>query len=100
MKLRSEGIVVLSKGAIEDYYPAAVSKNSPKPQRALEACAAVKSTEDLLKLSEKLVAAEETELEELFKLVSAVRVTSSGPTVSTSQETKSRTAIVNSSILR
>ncbi|MDC7694238.1 AAA family ATPase [Asticcacaulis sp. DXS10W] len=36
--LRASGICVLSKGAIEDYYPPQTPTSGAKPERALEAC--------------------------------------------------------------
>lgn len=64
--LRREGIVVLSKGAIEDYYPANAPQVGHKPQRALEAAKSVTTRDAALLLSEPLGENRRTELEEIF----------------------------------
>lgn len=64
--LRSHGICVLSKGAIEDYYPAAVSASGAKPSRALSACASVTTAEEVRALSAPLGDGREPELYEIF----------------------------------
>lgn len=52
--LRKQGICVLSKGAIEDYYPSGVPDSGPKPTRALSAAARVKDKTDAEGLSSPL----------------------------------------------
>lgn len=64
--LRQEGICVLARGAIEDYYPATVSQNGNKPDRALAACAAVTSKEQAIALAKPLADGRLSELEEVF----------------------------------
>jgi len=64
--LRSEGICVLSKGAIEDYYPVGTSTSGPKPERALAAAAAVNNTAVAVALSSPLAMGRTTELQEIF----------------------------------
>lgn len=68
-----EGVCVLSRGAIEDYYPANVEQSGPKPQRALTAAAFVTNREEALRLSPALVNGRPTELEELFTELFSVR---------------------------
>lgn len=65
--LRGQGVCVLSRGAIEDYYPAAAPGSGPKPDRALAACAAVLTREEAAALSKPLAADRPTELEEVFE---------------------------------
>ncbi len=65
-QLRSEGICVLSLGAIEDYYPETVEASGSKPQRALDAATAVQTREQALALSRALDVGRRTELEEVF----------------------------------
>ena len=54
--LRKAGICVLSKGAIEDYYPAGTPDSGPKPERALAAARLVQSRETALSVSKPLAA--------------------------------------------
>lgn len=63
--MRANGICVLSKGAIEDYYPADIPGVS-KPDRALEACNLVTTTQIAQGLSAALAADREPELCEIF----------------------------------
>lgn len=65
--LRGQGVCVLSRGAIEDYYPAVAPGSGPKPDRALAACAAVLTREEATALSKPLAAGRPTELEEVFE---------------------------------
>ena len=64
--LRAEGICVLSRGAIEDYYPDGVGGAGPKPQRALEACKLVVDQQVAQGLSSRLADGRLSELEEVF----------------------------------
>jgi len=64
--LRQQGICVLWKGSVENYYPEAAPRNGPKPDRALLATRSVGSQEDARALSEPLHAGRATELEEVF----------------------------------
>lgn len=64
--LRLEGICVLSKGAIEDYYPVGTSTSGPKPERALAAAAAVNNTAVAVALSSPLAVGRTSELQEIF----------------------------------
>jgi len=64
--LRLEGICVLSKGAIEDYYPVGTSTSGPKPERALAAAAAVNNIAVAVALSSPLAMGRTTELQEIF----------------------------------
>lgn len=63
--LRAAGICVLTRGAIEDYYPAG-AENGQKPQRALLAIELVKSRDDLAKISLPLAEERSCELSEIF----------------------------------
>ena len=54
--LRRAGICVLSKGAIEDYYPEGTPDSGPKPERALAAARLVQSRETALSVSKPLTA--------------------------------------------
>lgn len=65
--LRAQGICVLSRGAIEDYYPAEAPGSGPKPDRALAACAAVQAREQATVLSKPLSEGRPSELEEVFE---------------------------------
>jgi len=64
--LRQEGICVLARGAIEDYYPDEAPTSGPKPDRALEACSLVTSRDAALNLSSQLGGQRPAELEEVF----------------------------------
>lgn len=63
--LRAQGVCVLSKGAIEDYYPDEAPRNGPKPERALAAIQLVTTTEVARALSAPLVEGREPELAEI-----------------------------------
>lgn len=63
--LRGQGICVLSKGSIEDYYPGGVG-GGPKPDRALRATLGVRDQRQAAALSEPLGPGRATELEEVF----------------------------------
>ena len=65
--LRATGICVLSKGAIEDYYPPEASSSGPKPERALGAAGLIDSKDGALALSQPLVAGRLPELVEVFE---------------------------------
>lgn len=64
--LRGQGICVLARGAIEDYYPADVPQSDSKPDRALAACSAVTTREMAVALAKPLAAGRLSELEEVF----------------------------------
>jgi len=69
--LREEGIVILSRGAIEAYYPENV-EGEDKPTRAISACRAVYDRENAILLSDKVLANggnEKTELELIFSCI-------------------------------
>ncbi|TYR33524.1 AAA family ATPase [Mesorhizobium microcysteis] len=63
--MRASGISVLSKGAIEDYYPADTPGTS-KPDRALSACSLVAGAQIARGLSASLAPDREPELCEIF----------------------------------
>lgn len=65
--MRLEGVCVLSKGAIEEYYPAEVEAFGAKPQRALKAANAINTREQALLLSQSSVVDGPTELEMIFE---------------------------------
>ncbi|MBK9395332.1 MAG: ATP-dependent endonuclease [Uliginosibacterium sp.] len=69
--LREQGVCVLARGAIEDYYPASVSQNGNKPDRALAACSAVTTKEQAVALSSPLADGRPTELEDVFSSIFA-----------------------------
>ena len=64
--LRAEGICVLSKGAIEDYYPVGVTTSGAKPERALAATEKIKDMETAIALSSALGPERSTEFHEIF----------------------------------
>lgn len=64
--LREQGICVLARGAIEDYYPTIVPQNGNKPDRALAACSAVTTKEQAVALAQPLADGRLSELEEVF----------------------------------
>ena len=76
--LREQGIYVLAQGAIEDYYPASVSENGNKPDRALAACSAVTTKEQAVALSSPLVDGRPTELHEVFSSIFAQQPAAQG----------------------
>ncbi|MCJ2035371.1 ATP-dependent nuclease [Methylobacterium sp. J-068] len=63
--LRAAGICVLSRGAIEDYYPDG-AEHGQKPQRALLAVDLIKTKEDLSPISRPLEEGRACELTEIF----------------------------------
>lgn len=65
--LRANGIHVLSKGAIEDYYPEAAPTSGPKPERALAACRLVIDEASATALSASLADGRLCELAEIFE---------------------------------
>jgi len=69
--LREQGICVLARGAIEDYYPENIAQGGSKPDRALAACSAVTTREQAVALAGPLVAGRLTELEEVFSCLFA-----------------------------
>lgn len=76
--LREQGIYVLAQGAIEDYYPASISQNGNKPDRALAACSAVTTREQAVALSIPLVDGRPTELDEVFSSIFAQQPVAQG----------------------
>ncbi|MET3694948.1 hypothetical protein [Methylobacterium goesingense] len=79
--LRDAGICILTRGAIEDYYPAG-AENGQKPQRALLAIELVKSKDDLAKISAPLAENRICELSEIFTEIFRPPVASKGEAVS------------------
>jgi putative ATP-dependent endonuclease of the OLD family len=69
--LRDEGISLLARGALEDYYPPDVPGDSSKPQRALLACEKVVDRDAAVALSEPLRPDRESELEEVIQSILA-----------------------------
>jgi len=67
--LRSEGVYILIKGAIEEYYPDDVNLNCSKPERALKVIETVTTKELAEGLSIPLSYGRPTELEEIFQHV-------------------------------
>jgi putative ATP-dependent endonuclease of the OLD family len=65
--LRGQGICVLARGAIEDYYPEGAPASGAKPDRALTACSLVQNLADAQTLSSPLGPARRTELQEIFE---------------------------------
>jgi len=65
--LRTEGIYILSKGAIEEYYPDDVTLNCSKPERALKVIDTVVSHELAKALSVPLAEGRQTEFEDIFQ---------------------------------
>jgi predicted ATP-dependent endonuclease of OLD family len=65
-ELRQHGIFVLSKGAIEDYYPETTSKSGAKPERALQACKLVVDKVTAEVLCAPLAPGRPCELSEIF----------------------------------
>lgn len=53
-QMRRSGVHVLSRGAIEDYYPNGTVASAPKPERALAACGLVTIREQAMALSAPL----------------------------------------------
>jgi len=67
--LRGSGIAVLSRGAIESYYPANTPNSSSKPARAISACDLVQTREEAVALSSPLANGREAELVEIFAMI-------------------------------
>lgn len=67
--LRDEGIYILSKGAIEEYYPDGVTTNCSKPERALKVIEHVQTREVAVNLSQPLAAGRQTEFEQIFQSI-------------------------------
>jgi predicted ATP-dependent endonuclease of OLD family len=67
--LRSQGICVLSKGAIESYYPPGVPTSDSKPERALRAAALIKSESHAIALSTPLATNRPPELKEILAAI-------------------------------
>lgn len=65
--LRAQGICVLARGAIEDYYPADAPGAGAKPDRALAACSLVQTQQAALALSAPLEPQRRAELEEILE---------------------------------
>lgn len=65
--LRAQGICVLARGAIEDYYPAGAPGAGAKPDRALAACSLVRTQQAALALSAPLGPQRRAELEEILE---------------------------------
>jgi len=66
-ELRRGGVCVLSRGAIEDYYPAHADLSGSKPDAALRATALVVDRQAALDLCPALSQGRRTELEEVFE---------------------------------
>ena len=65
-RLRGEGIYVLSRGAIEQYYPDEILGNTSKPERALSVIEHITTREQAVALSSPLGEDRPTEFEEIF----------------------------------
>ncbi len=65
-ELRNEGIYVLGRGAIEDYYPDGVPSTGRKPDRAIQAVGLLETRDAVIGCSQPLAAARPSELEEIF----------------------------------
>ncbi len=65
--LRQQGICVLARGAIEDYYPVGAPGAGPKPDRALAACSLVLTREAAMVVSRPLQPERRCELEEILE---------------------------------
>jgi hypothetical protein len=66
-QLRTQGICVLSRGAIEDYYPEDAPASGPKPERALAAGALIRNRPEALAMSRPLPNGRVSELEQIFE---------------------------------
>ncbi|MDR6956004.1 hypothetical protein J2X65_005397 [Ancylobacter sp. 3268] len=64
--MRTLGVCILSKGAIEDYYPDGTPGNCSKPEKALGACGLVTDAVIATGLSASLAAGRDVELTEIF----------------------------------
>lgn len=65
--MRALGVCILSKGAIEDYYPEGTPENCSKPEKALGACGLVTDIDIATGLSAPLAAGRDVELTEMFR---------------------------------
>lgn len=65
--MRALGVCILSKGAIEDYYPEGTPENCSKPEKALGACRLVTGLDIATGLSTPLALGREVELLEMFR---------------------------------
>lgn len=65
--LRGQDIYILSKGAIEDYYPEEVALNCSKPERALKVIEHILTKEDAIRLSNPLAEGRPSEFEQVFQ---------------------------------
>jgi putative ATP-dependent endonuclease of OLD family len=65
-EMRASGICVLSRGAIEDYYPAGTPPTGSKPERALAACKLVQDATTAIAVSTPLAAGRQGELHDIF----------------------------------
>jgi hypothetical protein len=61
--IRGHGVHILSRGAIEDYYPEGTLASGPKPERALDACSKLTNRELALAIGDSLVEGGDLELE-------------------------------------
>lgn len=68
-ELRNEGVCVLSRGAIEDYYPALVQKDGPKADRAMRAVELLDRRESVVQISSPLAQGRPPEFEEMFSRI-------------------------------
>ncbi|MDR3571713.1 MAG: AAA family ATPase [Candidatus Pacebacteria bacterium] len=66
-RLRQQGVCVLARGAIEDYYPPGAPTNGPKPDRALAAIKLIETDIAVRELSEPLAPGRSPELFEIFE---------------------------------
>ncbi len=64
--LRHEGICVLSRGSIEDYYPDTAPKDGPKPDRAMRAVGLLPNRESIVAVCLPLADGRLPEFEEIF----------------------------------
>ena len=67
--LRDQGIYILSKGAIEEYYPEGINSNCSKPERALKVIERVSTNESAIGLSQPLAEGRPTEFEQIFQSI-------------------------------
>lgn len=69
--LRREGICVLLKGAIEDYYPDHVPSHAPKPDRAMQAGETLSTRDQVIAACPPLQPGRPSEFEEIFTRIFA-----------------------------
>lgn len=67
--LRHEGIFVLSRGAIEDYYPDSIPKDAPKPDRAMRAVELLPNRDSVVAICPPVSDGRQPEFEEIFRQV-------------------------------